>query len=102
MNQDKFAVTFRGNEHTDAEDVRRFAMLRAAELTVQNGFSYFKIISEKDISRYSVEISTTGIVGESVTRKEKKQAPGIDLMIRCFEKEPDGNAIDACEFLNFQ
>ena len=101
VNQDKFAVTFRGNEYTDSEDVRRFALTRAAELTLQNGFRYFKVLSEKDVSRQAVETSTTEHDESVVTRKVKKQAPGIDLMIRCFDQEPDGDAIDAREFLSY-
>jgi len=100
VNQDKFAITFRGNEYTDSEDVRRYVMMRAAELTVQNGFRYFTIISEKDISRQAVETSTTESEERILTRKEKKQAPGIDLMIRCFD-QPTGDSIDAREFLSF-
>ena len=101
VNQDKFAVTFRGNEYTDSEDVRRFALTRAAELTLQNGFRYFKILSEKDISRQAVEISTTEQNESVVQRKVKKQAPGIDLMIHCFDQEPEGDAIEAREFLSY-
>ena len=101
VNQDKFAVTFRGNEYTDSEDVRRFALTRAAELTLQNGFRYFKILSEKDISRKATETSTTEHDESIFTRKVNKQSPGIDLMIRCYDQEPDGDAIDAREFLSY-
>ena len=101
VNQDKFAVIFRGNEYTDSEDVRRFAMMRAAELTLQNGFRYFTVISEKDISRHAVETSTRENDDRINSRKEKKLAPGIDLMIRCFDKELGGDAIDAREFLSY-
>lgn len=101
VNQDKFAVTFRGNEFTDSEDVRRFALVRAAELTLQNGFRYFKILSEKDVSRQAVETSTKENEISTLKRKVKKQAPGIDLMIRCFDQEPDGDAIDAREFITY-
>ena len=75
INQDKFAVTFRGNEYTDSENVRRFAMMRAAELTVQNGFHYFKIVSEKDVSHESIKTSTTEQDDRVITRKEKQEAP---------------------------
>lgn len=101
INQDKFAVTFRGNEYTDSENVRRFAMMRAAELTVQNGFHYFKIVSEKDVSHESIKTSTTEQDDRVITRKEKQEAPGIDLMIRCFNESPDGDAINAHEFLSY-
>lgn len=101
VNQDKFAVTFRGNEFTDSEDVRRFALVRAAELTLQNGFRYFKILSEKDVSRQAVEISTKENEISTLKRKVKKEAPGIDLMIRCFDQEPGGDVIDAREFMSY-
>ena len=101
VNQDKFAVTFRGNEYTDSEDVRRFVLMRAVELTLQNGFRYFKILSEKDVSRQTTESSKTEHEESVITRKVNKQFPGIDLLIRCFDQEPDGDAIDVREFMSY-
>lgn len=101
MNQDRFSVTFRGNEYTDVEDVRRFAIMRAAELTLQNGFYYFTIVSERDLSRYLVEQSVSENKDYTFTRKEKKQAPGINLVIRCYHDNYKNDTINAREFLSY-
>lgn len=51
-----FRVTFAGNTLTSRETVERYLLYRAAELTVQNGFDYFILVSrdtEKDSHTYS-------------------------------------------------
>ena len=43
---DVFRVHFDGNEHTPVERSRDFALLRAAELTLQHGYKYFVVINQ--------------------------------------------------------
>jgi hypothetical protein len=44
-------VSFKGNAFTSRERVRDFGLLRAAELTLQNGYNYFLIMSEDDYTK---------------------------------------------------
>jgi hypothetical protein len=44
LDKNKFRVTFRGNSLTKRETVEDYLLYRAAELTLQNGFSHFLII----------------------------------------------------------
>ncbi|MFO1311024.1 MAG: hypothetical protein U1F41_03060 [Burkholderiales bacterium] len=39
-----YRVTFKGNGYTSAERAADYALLRCAELTLQNGFAYFAIV----------------------------------------------------------
>lgn len=59
LDQNKFRVTFRGNAQTSRETVEDYLLYRAAELTLQNGFSHFLIIgrdTEKKTSyRYWID-----------------------------------------------
>jgi len=59
LDQNKFRVTFRGNAQTPRETVEDYLLYRAAELTLQNGFSHFLIIgrdTEKKTSyRYWID-----------------------------------------------
>ncbi len=41
LDQNKFRVTFRGNSLTPRETVEDYLLYRAAELTLQNGFTHF-------------------------------------------------------------
>jgi hypothetical protein len=44
LDQNKYRVTFRGNSLTKRETVEDYLLYRAAELTLQNGYSHFLII----------------------------------------------------------
>lgn len=91
--KDGFTVTFRANEYTTSEDVRKFALRRASELTLENGFIYFEIISEKDISD-KVYVTTSSTMKSVVS-------PAIELVIRCFTDKKDFASINAKEFLDY-
>jgi len=53
-------VSFRGNGYTSKERVRDFGLLRASELTLQNGYSYFLVMNEGDYTTlHSTGNSTT-------------------------------------------
>jgi hypothetical protein len=56
MNTDSFLVTFKGNSHTSSETTMRFALLRASELTLSNGYKYFTVISSQDQSSSHIVI----------------------------------------------
>ena len=55
LDDDKYRVTFSGNQHTSADKVEEYALLRAAEITLEYGYSHFITISESgdSVSRYS-------------------------------------------------
>ncbi len=44
LDQNKFRVMFRGNSLTKRETVEDYLLYRAAELTLQNGYSHFLVI----------------------------------------------------------
>lgn len=47
LGENRFRVTFVGNNVTPAETVKDYALLRAAELTLQEGYSWFSV-AERD------------------------------------------------------
>ena len=59
LDQNRFRVTFRGNSLTPRETVEDYLLYRAAELTLQNGYSHFLIVgrdTEKKTSyRYWID-----------------------------------------------
>ena len=50
LDENVFEVTFKGNGFASSQRVSDFAMLRSAELTIQNGYKYFIPISENKSS----------------------------------------------------
>ena len=67
--QDIFVVTFRANEHTSPNKVKKYALRRAAEVTLKNGYRYFVILDE--------------------TQKAKHlHYPSLRLTIQCFHQMP--------------
>ncbi len=46
---DVFRVNFQGNGYTSSERAQDFALLRAAELSLERGFRYFALLDETDL-----------------------------------------------------
>ena len=62
LDQNKFRVTFRGNSLTNRETVEDYLLYRAAELTLQNGYSHFLIVGRdtEANTRYRTWIDSYG------------------------------------------
>jgi hypothetical protein len=45
LSEDVWEVHFRGKSFTDEKKAKDFTLLRSAELTLRNGFSYFMLIN---------------------------------------------------------
>ena len=114
---DVFRVYVRGNGYTSMERAQDFALLRAAELTLQQGFKYFAIIDESsstDISTYTTPGSSqttgtanvyggygtySGTTTYNPPQTETVHEPRSSIAVRCFADKPDStNTFDA-EFL---
>ena len=54
-----FRVSFRGNGYTGQERAQEMALLRSAELTLSNGFSYFVIVEDSSRTEYSSVVTPT-------------------------------------------
>lgn len=104
---DLFRVSFSGNAFTSPERVQDFALLRAAELCISNGFKYFAVVDTADQSRTETYVTpstaqTTGTAtayGNSATYSGTTTVtpgqvysfykPGIGLMVRGFSQKPE-------------
>ena len=63
---DVFSVSFRGNPATQEEDVEKFLLRRACDLTLEHGYKYFVVIAEKGRTR-SGSVGYSGIKVPVVT-----------------------------------
>ena len=59
IQSDKYRVSFRGNAATRRDTVENFLLLRAAEITLANGFDYF-VVEENDTEARSYFTSIYG------------------------------------------
>lgn len=60
LGSNRFRVTFTGNSSTDKETVNDYAMLRAAELTLQNGYNWFNLVNRDTESKSRSSSSISG------------------------------------------
>jgi hypothetical protein len=111
MQDDIFKVSFRGNGYTDKERTADFALLRSAEITLENGYKYFVILqSTTDIrtsafttpvtaqTEGSVNAYSTGTGFSSGTYSGTTQysggetqfihKPSTSMTFQCFKDKP--------------
>lgn len=113
---DSFLISFNANQFTHPDKVTQYALLRASELTLQNGYKYFTIVSTRDqtSTQTYTNISSDSTIkagshskrrGSSKVLKESKQdrvtsgtivRPGMGIQIQCYLEDPHlSDAIDA-------
>lgn len=64
VTKDRYRITFKGNSITDRETVRDYAMLRAAEVTMEHGFDWFETV-DKETDKDTRTTTTGGAIGPS-------------------------------------
>lgn len=112
--EDMFRVEFTGNGFTRGERASDFALLRASELTLDNGYRYFVIMDENhDVQRHTY--TTSGTTSTSVnsygnyTDVNVRQnegttqtffKPGSTLTIALFAEKPQAVLSYSAEFVS--
>ncbi len=104
---DSFIITYNGNEYTSSEEATKYTLLRAADLSLKNGYRYFVVLSTEDRTR-SYQYSSTyendeayatrhRYIGQksSSTYSGSVTRPGMTIRIKCFHEKPAGESIDA-------
>jgi hypothetical protein len=107
LDENVFIVNFYGNAITSREQVNDYLLLRSAELTLEKGFKYFKVLNEKQYSEnstHSVPVTTTtnidpnnGQVSTNVSGGETYtiSKPVSSNTITCYKDEPEGFSFKA-------
>ena len=67
-----FKVTFNGNAYSSMERARDFALLRSAEITIENGYKYFVVLETNGSLKITSYIT-----------------PAANMTIECFRDKPD-------------
>ena len=104
LDKNIFQVSFHGNQNTSRERASDFALLRSAEVTTENGFRYFIVVSWVKGSAFSTDATprssyTTYGYGNTVEGSARTstyggqtfviQEPGTTNTILCFKEKPD-------------
>lgn len=106
LDENLFNVTFKGNGYTSKERANDFTLLRCAELTIENGFKFFTIVTAQDNTQThsrttpittkteaSVSGSGNSASGTSTTRTYGGQTytitkPSTSNTILCYKAKP--------------
>lgn len=106
LDENVFNITFRGNQYTSMERAKDFIYLRAADLTLKSGFTYFAITYATEnvsTSSYTTASETTtqvnfyGNTADATSQTTPgttftKSRPSIEMTIICFAEKPNTNA----------
>ena len=111
LDTNMFVVTFKGNGYTNQETVKNYALLRSAEVTLENGYKYFSIVdANHDLNTKTftspTTVSTNGNANSYGGTKTtvstggtfSSSKPSSTNTIVCFTEKPDGFTYNA-EFL---
>lgn len=67
LGDDRYRITFNGNSRTSKDTVKDYALLRAAELTLQNGNDWFYVVTrETDVETRDAPGASAGFERERV------------------------------------
>lgn len=116
MGADTYIVTFKGNGFTSYETVIKYALRRASELTLENGYKYFSVNSSIDHSKQIAYSNTsenasgqanvygyTNLVQGQYKGSSSRSSfseiitkPRISIGIKCYHEKPKNiETIDA-------
>lgn len=116
LETERYRVSFRGNSDLKGPQVEDMALRRAAELTVQNGYQWFHVVSRNtDLAdgRYSPSGPSIGIGGSSGSfgsgigvgigfnfgGDSREYQSTLEILMGRGEKPADPNAYDAQQVL---
>ena len=101
VSQDSFVVSYKGNAFTPPQDVLRYSLLRAAELTLRAGYKYFVVLSSVDQTTSSNYLNALTQSGTFTVNSGTMVHPGASIKIRCLNDKPtDAEYFDAQFYWN--
>ncbi len=102
LDENVFLVTFRGNSSTPRTQTEDFALLRSAELTLDNGFNYFSVVKSNQDTKHSsyttplvANTNAYGVTTFTGGQTYYSTSPTTSLTIVCFVSKPSQFAYNA-------
>jgi hypothetical protein len=104
LSKNIFSVRFNGNGFTDLNHAIDFALLRSAEIAIENGYNFFSIIDQSNQTTYNIHTTpiyhnniainrNNSIAYQSGGQTYLSKKPSTINTIICFEKEPKNNSL---------
>ncbi len=107
LGKDMFQISFQGDGYDSRERVSDFALLRSAEVALENGFSYFIVGITADNSssanfttpqttQHNATVTGKTISGSSTSYGGQSmffEYPNTTHTIQCFKEKPTGNGM---------
>ena len=85
LQEGMYEVLFNGNDNTTARRANDFALLRAAEVCLENGYQSFEIVRKtEDFTEKEVDTGVK-IFGGTLTNLQNSE-PKITLVVQCSKK----------------
>mgnify|MGYP003656593993 FL=1 len=88
LSSDVYRVTFQGNKYTAEQRAKDFTLLRCAELALENGYSYFRLVNSDFNLRYRTK-SVPGSLNVSPSSKVISEPSSSNTIQLVYEKSPD-------------
>jgi len=85
---DVYQVTFAGNKYTAEQRAKDFTLLRCAELTIEKGYRYFRIINSDFNLRYRTQ-SIPGSLNVAPSTKLVSEPSSSNIIQLIYQKTPD-------------
>jgi len=101
LGEDMFLIRFAGNASTNDATLCRYLYRRAAEVTLKNGYPYFKVVRPPQHTTEVLEIYANEDQAKEMLRPTRIDQPDPSTMvmtIRCIRQAPedhDADLIDA-------
>jgi len=90
LQEGMYEVSFNGNEQTTIKKANDFALLRSAEVCLENDYQSFEVVKKLDDSDEAAPLVTTSAIAAAITvanalmpDNEIESNPKITLVIRC-------------------
>jgi hypothetical protein len=115
LDENVFNITFRGNGYTSMERASDFTYLRASDLTINNGYTYFAItyasknVSTSSFTTASETTTQVNFYGNSAYATSQTvpgqtytvKRPDVEMTIICFKDKPQTEAtVFSAKFLS--
>ncbi len=92
MDHNKFSISFTANEASTRELVMNYALKRASELCIENGFTHFVVLSKKDAGVANVTVSDNIV--------SHHYYPGVIIHIEAYNNNIPEEALNASYYQN--
>lgn len=118
MEGDRYTVIAVQREGMSEDEAKKLAVKRAAELAVENGYSYFSVESENQVTvfqtkpnwqsnsdfpgnLYQEDIREEGFDRDRIISEDEsgtRSHPGVQLVIQGYKSKPSGNSLNPCDY----